>query len=497
MGKVENRFNLVEENWIPVADEGSVSLRRIFSDSGIRALGGNPVQKIAVTKLLLAICQTSYTPEDDGDWARLGPDGMAEKATTYLERKKDLFWLYGDKPFLQMPTVEAARMQPFGAVLPSIATGNTTVLTQSQFEVTFKDAEIALLVVEMMGLALGGKKTDNKVVLSPGYRDKSNPKGNAATGRPGPSVGYLGYLHTFLLGDNILSSLWLNLMTSANIMDHAIYPDGIGTAPWESMPEGEDCATARKLKNSLMGRLIPMSRFVLLGAEGLHYTEGIAHPSYKDGVVDPSMSVDYSGKDPKILWVNPEKRPWRELTAMISFVEEEHTRGFSCALLNQGLLRSRDHVSRVGIWSGGLRVSSNAGEQYASGADDFVESKVFLPPDLGASEFALLRHEMGKLDELSATVFGRVAGFYRDQKSDGKKTAAHATNRFWQLCERQFQSLVYACGDSHGAKVAAIRPIFARIVQNTYDAFCPRATARQIDAWANNRPELGRYLKMD
>ena len=44
---MENRFNLVDEPWIPVADYGRVSLRDIFSNSEYRSLGGNAVQKVA------------------------------------------------------------------------------------------------------------------------------------------------------------------------------------------------------------------------------------------------------------------------------------------------------------------------------------------------------------------------------------------------------------------------------------------------------------------
>ena len=59
MDNITNRFNLVDEQWIPVAGAGLVSLMRIFTDSSLRALGGNPVQKIALIKLLLAIAQAA------------------------------------------------------------------------------------------------------------------------------------------------------------------------------------------------------------------------------------------------------------------------------------------------------------------------------------------------------------------------------------------------------------------------------------------------------
>ena len=153
-----NKFNLVDEHWIPVAGKGLVSLADIFSDSSLSALGGNPVQKIALTKLLLAIAQTAYTPADDEDWKKLGAPGMADKSLAYLREKRDLFWLYGNKPFLQMPAIAKAKKQNFGAIQIFVATGNTTVLTQSQTEVVLTDAEKAILIIQMMGFGLGGRK---------------------------------------------------------------------------------------------------------------------------------------------------------------------------------------------------------------------------------------------------------------------------------------------------------------------------------------------------
>ena len=47
-----DRFNLIDEPWIPVVDKGLVSLKQVFSEPCLRALGGNPVQKIALMKLL-------------------------------------------------------------------------------------------------------------------------------------------------------------------------------------------------------------------------------------------------------------------------------------------------------------------------------------------------------------------------------------------------------------------------------------------------------------
>lgn len=489
-----NRFNLIDEAWIPIADHGLASLRDVFSQSGFKALGGNPVQKIALTKLLLAIAQAAATPQDDEEWAELGALGMAEKCLAYLEQWHDRFWLYGERPFLQMLAVSKAGLQSYGAVLPWVASGNTTVHTQIQIERGLSDAEKAMLIVVLMGFSLGGKKTDNKVVLSEGYLGKNNDKGKPSTGKPGSSVGFLGFLHNFLAGKNLCETLWLNLFTFEQVSQIQIYQKGLGKAPWELMPEGEACDTAKDLQLSLMGRLLPLSRFCLLTDEGLHYSEGIGHAGYKEGMIEPSVSCDFSGRDPKVIWVDPERRPWRFLTALLGFLAQSSNQGFDCYQLRFGLRRARLNTDELGIWSGGLRVSSNAGEQYVSGSDDFVESQIMLPNEIiGTNWFANLQLEMTELEQLSKIVYSATLNYYKNQNMEGKNQAGQASHLYWQLCERKFQTLVNICDDARQAK--NLRKTFAAFANQAYDHYCARETARQLDAWAKNRPNLGHYLK--
>lgn len=497
---MKNSFNLVDEPWIPVADYGRVSLRQIFTNSDYRALGGNPVEKIALLKLLLAVAQAAATPKDEVEWKTIGAKCLAERCLAYLEKWHDRFYLYGDAPFLQMPAIRAAKIQPFGAVLPEVSTGNTTVLSQVQRQRDLDDGDKALLLLTLMGFALSGKKTDNSVVLTPAYSGKTNNKGKPATGKPGPSVAHMGLLHSFLYASDIQKTLWLNLFTLSQLERMNIYPEGVGIAPWEEMPSGENCEKSQKLKASLMGRLISLSRFCYLTDEGLHYSEGIAHAGYKEGVVDPTMAINNSGKEPKALWVDPEKRPWRELSALLSFFDQGDSAGFQSWQIRSGLNSARDVVESFAIWSGGLRVSSNAGEQYASGSDDFVESQVWLHGEtIGQGWFRQLKHEMDALDALAKNLYGRVQGFFKEQTVDGGKIAPQATQLFWQLCERDFQSLVNQCDQTEEAAAERIklRQRFAGYIRQAYDKFCPRETARQMDAWAKCLPNTSKYLNQE
>ncbi|MCB1704624.1 MAG: type I-E CRISPR-associated protein Cse1/CasA [Halioglobus sp.] len=497
---MDNRFNLIDEDWIPVADHGRVSLGKLFSNAHYRSLGGNPVQKIAIFKLLLAIAQAAATPKDDGEWLALGAEGLAQRCLAYLQKWHSRFYLYGESPFLQIPAIAAARVQQFGAVMAEVSTGNTTVLNQGQVERELDEADRAVLLLTLMGFALSGKKTDNSVVLTAGYAGKRNSKGKASTGKPGPSVAHMGLLHTFLIGKSLQQSVWLNLLTQQQVGQMKIYSAGVGIAPWEKMPAGEDCLVARTLRDSLIGRLLPLSRFCLLTDDGMHYSEGIAHAGYKDGMVDPSMAVNYSGTDPKALWVDPEKRPWRALTALLGFIQQSEGHSFQCWQVRCSLDRARDQVKLFALWSGGLRVSSNAGEQYVSGTDDFVESEIWLHSDmLGQSWFTHLKHEMDALEDLARNLYGRVMGYYKELTVDGGKWAPQATNLFWQLCERNFQQLVDHCDQSGPAKAERrkLRRRFSGYAHQAYNLSCPRDTARQLSAWAKQKPNNSIYLRQE
>lgn len=497
---MERRFNLIDEPWLPVVDVGRVSLRQVFNDPSYRGLGGNPVEKTALMKLLLAIAQAACTPDNEAQWEALGAVGVAQRSLDYLEQWQDRFFLYGDQPFLQVPAIAAAQKQSYGAVQPEVSTGNTTLLSHVQVARPPNDADKAMLLVVLMAFALGGKKTDNSVVLTPGYQGKSNDRGKPSTGKPGPAVAHMGLLHSLVLADNLRSSIWLNLLTREQISASQLFSAGVGVAPWEVMPQGEGCAAARQLQQSLMGRLIPMSRFCLLQDDGLHYSEGIAHSDYNGGMADPTAAVDYSAKKPRALWCNPEKRPWRELPALLAVFAQQKNRGFQCWQVDVGMQRASIVSPSFAIWSGGLRVSSNAGEQYASGSDDFVESQVCLHSSmLGAVWFAQLQGEMTGLDELAKIVYACVMGYFKAQLVDGKKMAEQATHYYWQMCERDFQTLLDHCGSGseQSAMRSRLRKGFAKYAHQAFDSQCPQDTARQLDAWAAHRPKLGKYLKQE
>ena len=524
----ENCFNLIDEPWIPVIDKGRISLRQVFSEPDNRALGGNPLQKLALTKLLLAIAQATCTPENDEIHASMESSELARKSIDYLDKWYDRFWLYGEKPFLQMSAIHGLieqrkrkylnaakkdsvrRTAEVNALPKSLGMGfypdmpseNNTILTQYQIPKALADSDKALFIVSLMNFALGGKRVeknlDNQLML--GYAGKT-PSAKSA-----PSLGnYIGYLHSILVGETLADTLLINLLSHERIQANVYWKSGLGKAPWEEMPTGVACPIATNLKSSYMATLVAMSRFVLLQGDGIYYVEGIQYPSHKEGWREPSMAVNAQAATPKIKWIDPNKRPWRELVSLLAFMDGGGSQGYECQFIKYGLKNFGDRFKRIGVWSGGLRVSTNAGDQSVKQDNDFVESLVFLESKIiGQLWYQQFKLEMVALNKISDTIFTATVAYYQSlvEKMDKKKAiksfkniADKATSLFWELCERHFQELVDACEPPYETKKTRI--VFAQAALKAFDTFCPKESARQIDAWAKSRPNLINYLNSE
>lgn len=485
---IDKKFNLIDEQWIPIREKGLFSLRDIFSDHSLRKIGGNPIQKTAIFKLLCAIAQAAWTPKTEEEWRQSTVEDFCRKCLAYLEKWHEKFWLYGDEPFLQFPEVKDVKVASFAALNLEKASGNTTVLTQIQLQSELSEADKAVLLVTLMGFATGGKKVDNSKILTPGYKGKSK------SGKAGSSLGFKGYLHSYVQTSSVASTLWLNLFSEESLSKLPCYPEGVGTAPWEKMPAGEDCDVARKLKDSLMGRLVPLCRFCLLSDGGMHYTEGIAHDGYQAGRFDPTQSVARQKNDFKTLWADPDKKPWRSLTSILSFLGIQDASRFVCSQVEMGMSRARDFFESVELWSGGVRVTSNAGEQYLTGSDDFVESQFeFSPQDVGEQFFVNFSASVDQLDHLAKQLYSSVLGYFETMGTEGKTMAERATSKFWEIAGLHAQELIDSCFP--GENPESVRNFFRATMRNTYNESCPHFTPRQLQAWAENQPNASKKGK--
>jgi len=492
---MENRYNLIQEPWIPVVGRGYVSLAEIFSDFKLKELAGTPIQKCCVLKLLLAIAQAAYTPIDDEAWMKLGVAGMANACLGYLEDNKDSFWLYGNKPFLQIPQLEKYKVNIKGnpvtyyskgrSFLPDMSAENDTILFDLQIDQPYTDAEFALLIVSLMNYAPGGKRVENIGALEGSCVEKS------PSAKAGPSLGgYVGYLQTFLWSSEILQTLYINMHTQTSIRGLGFWSDHSVVPPWEAMPASEVDENARRIKNSIMGSLCAISRFVLLTEKGLLYTEGLQYPSHKDGWREPFFS--WNSRD-QFLWLNSDNKPWREIVALLSIPMGSGETSYHCPQIDLFWNRARSAVAELGIWSGGMQVRGTAGDQSVKQKDDFIESIILVNSCIiGDYWFGELKKQIEQFEVFSNSLYNAISKYQKELKMQGDGNRGAAQYSFWELCESLFYQIVNI--DNIDSISWQINRRAAEIVMQLFDKYCPNQTSRQILAWAKHRPQLGKFF---
>lgn len=199
-------------------------------------------------------------------------------------------------------------------------------------------------------------------------------------------------------------------------------------------------------------------------------------------------------KDDKVQFLDTSKKPWRNLDALLSLSFAETDRGFTCTQVQEFLLRARSAVPSFGVWSGGLQVRGTAGDQSVKQSDDFIESVIFLDSKaLGEPWFKTLESEMAWLESTGYTLKMSVKRYYQELNEKKASIDAAATARFWEYCETLFQNLVDACADEDA--LLRIRRKIAIKVDDLYNTFCGRDTARQMISWVKHRPIITRITQ--
>lgn len=196
-------FNLVDEAWLPCLGlDGAaktLSLRQTLTQAHqLQSLAGDsPPQTAALHRLLLAILQQVFGPEDVDDWADLwqAEQFEANEINTYLDTWQHRFDLFDtERPFYQAPD-KRVKSKSIISLSHDRAAGNNATLfdhhTEAEGEIlTPAQAARALVAAQAFGLAgLSGIK--------------------GATFTDGPCASGIIFL---VEGDNLKQTLLLNMI---------------------------------------------------------------------------------------------------------------------------------------------------------------------------------------------------------------------------------------------------------------------------------------------
>lgn len=351
-------LNLCTDPWIPVQDQRGqlrlVSLIQLFEQSeGLRDLVLQPQERIAIMRLLVCITQRAINGPTNLEDLEECRDRIVPDSVSYLRQWFHAFDLLGENgAFLQFADLEPcgdAELQDLSKLNFSCAAGNNSTLFDNEggSSRAVSLPQVAIDLITFQNFAPGGTIG----VLR--WRGKPTAPKSPDSAPGGPCVASSA-IHTFVLADNLLDTLHLNLVPLDRV---SIAP---GVPVWELMPRSADDAPAiGNATGTLLGRLVPVSRSVRLlmtpARSGCLLARGADYPTYsKDGdleAYEPTCSIRLDEDDKrKLVGAVYSRSLWRNLSAILLNNASQHIHNQPASLESDCL------PERFSLWTGALVV---------------------------------------------------------------------------------------------------------------------------------------------
>jgi CRISPR system Cascade subunit CasA len=487
-------MNLATDPWIPVVRTdgriGTFSLEQAFDQGqSVRDLDVRPHERIALMRLLLAIAHAGLDgPSDDNDWRRCR-EGLAGAALGHLGKHRASFQLLGEGArFGQLYSGTNHSPKP-DATHPMWASKLDLLLSTGQKSTVFDNAASSLRAFKPSALA--------RMLLA--YQACSPLVGGTYKGRS-PCI-ERNMLHTFLCGENLLETIWLNLLDRALVERH-YGAHHWGIPVWLAMPKSPtDELAIRNATKTYLGRLIPLPRAIWLVEDGrtIGLKNGLKYPAWVGEPPEPSATLmaGESKGERRVFGIRLNRALWRDLPALAVKRRSQGARG---ALAWQRLPDNQLCEFRViGVVTDGM-----------AKVLDMVESVFALPANAGGDRF--LRVYQGGVRYAEDWAFAVTKGFavYRNAL-DGR--AGHrarkrmalmnqsATAHFWTAIEAAVPGVLIplsaeapealVCGApyflDYDRQEEGWGPIVRRAAEDAFALACPLESARQVVAFGAGR----------
>ncbi|MBQ9405640.1 MAG: type I-E CRISPR-associated protein Cse1/CasA [Desulfovibrio sp.] len=519
-------MNLAVDPWIPcIGRDGAVlraSLLQCLTDGHIADFAVRPHERVALMRLLLCVAHAALgIPEDYKAWLACR-EGLPEATAHYLEQWRDSFELFHPKkPFLQMAGLRSAAkpkakksaedndletdgLTPASKLDFALAVGNNSTLFDHEALNSHRAARPEKLALDLLTYQM----------FSPGGLIGSVVWSGQATGRSSSDAPCVpgSMLHTFVRGTDLPETVWLNLLSADILRDYAaLGVDWRGRPLWEMFPKGQhDEAAVRNAVRTFIGRLVPLSRAILLQEDGVSMLlgNGLTYPTFSTAnqgfPPEPSAAVvvrkgKNDAEERMALGIQPGKGLWRELHALtvqrqantpggclaLAHMDDSDTKGVD--LVIGGL--ARDQANIVDVVESVFHVPAPL---FRTEGHDFYANEVQKAEDVErrALAFAMERWRTA-LDGGWATRL-KLAGTKRGEEC--AKLRAQAARDYWTAVEHNLPQLLAALDalgtDAYMPRKAAWRKMLRASAFNAYAAACKGRDERQLRAFVTGQRVL-------
>ncbi len=468
-------MNLITDPWIPVlfenGDAKPVGLEQLYRDAEtIRDLNVNPPQRIALMRLLLCITQAALDgPENEDDW-KTCRERIIPESLDYLSTRNDKFELYGDAPFLQVKALKETNNAVIDKLDFGLAAGNNATLFDHEAihdGREHSDAWKTLMLLTYQCFSPGGKIGQTEWAGS-----LSLPKNGTSEHSPCLES---SPIHLILRGENLLQTIRLNLLTKRQVAE--LPNSSWGIPLWDRFPKNQTDESAVETVRSYLGRLVPLSRGILMEKEKRQMTlvNGLAYPKLPEGR-EPMLSVVMkgTGKQQRVGYVNLSlvRHIWRELGSLLC-LRSTANGGGALSLKNCSAL---DVNETVDFWTGGLVADKGK-------ILDTAEWNFTIPVSmLGDVEMKKYSDGVARAGAGEWGVKSAVKSYSKNLKSESGGYSRKATVHYWSTLDSSYQMLVDIASDKD-RNLNDWRALLQTAMEAAFEQACPHETPRQIKAF--------------
>ncbi|MCK9523819.1 MAG: type I-E CRISPR-associated protein Cse1/CasA [Proteobacteria bacterium] len=506
-------MNVAFDPWIPVLDSKG---NRVLVSPWDILTGGHqyidlvvrPHERVALMRFLISLSHAALDgPRDFDAWESV-PQDLPDAAQNYLKKWKEAFELFHpQKPWLQIAELQKTKSSnaanntddwtPVSKLNFSLATGNNTTLfdhkgLDKEREISLEETIVSMITFQCFSLA----GLSSQVFWNSQQSEKTAKDAPCA-----PS----SMLHTFIRGSNLMETLHANLPWYEYVQQHYL-KNNIGRPIWELFPKDlNDSKAIENATTTYLGRLVPLSRFILLSssAQKMLWGAGLAYPNYAGGFPPEPTATVYVRKfnkkeEPALLPFRTNKAYWRELPSILLTKDINNIGGpFSLQMLPE----NQDFD---------VLVAALARDQ--ANVVDVKESVYSIPSKIRSEEgLNIFKEEVDYCDEV-ANKLGWAIETYRQEidagwegrlKMAGPKTSdlknklkEQAALRFWTQVENKLSYLyetTKALGtDAFAPTQSTWRKLVYATACDSFRATCGQNTPRQMRAFAKGWQRLSR-----
>jgi CRISPR system Cascade subunit CasA len=400
-GEQMTSFRLDRQPWIPITTIDGVAtqanLTEVFRDATrIAALGGSPLEAVAISRFLLAIVHLVDTPTSLDAWKKLWqtrPDLMS-RCAQYIENQADAWDLFHEKhPFGQVPTLSKT-LNPAHLLVYDAARKNNAV---------FADHSLVEVPVPIPASTLArGLIVTNAYAGSSGGGYRSGPLAMRTV--------------AMLRGSTLDRTLLLNLLVQTDLpqsYDWKRYGQAIDNIPPRVNIVQRYLWTARRVRL--------LSDVTAAAAATMMLSPGNAMPE-TERTEDPMvvMRKDLKGATYVPLRLDAGRALWRSAHVLLNWHEDTKRLGAVDQLhkvLRRGIISADDHIS--------MRVCGVAGE--AQGPASELWRDETLPFGLSVvsddERYSALVRAVSAADEAASKTRKRIYSFCARYLQNGADSA--------------------------------------------------------------------------